>query len=60
MIQAHQPVEISVINENFIQQLEKDMKNYDILYICAPVGWGKNQLMEEIYRRWSDQNVFWL
>ena len=59
MIRTFQPAENAVINENFIQQLEKDMKNYDILYICAPFGWGKTQLLEEIYKRWSNQNVFW-
>lgn len=61
MIQVVQPAEFAVINENFIQQLEKDIKNYDILYICAPLGWGKDLLMQEIYSRRNGQRAFfWL
>ncbi len=29
-----------IMNQNFIEKLNKDITKYDILYICAPFGWG--------------------
>lgn len=49
-----------ILNPNFIQCIEKDMKTYDILYIYAPFGWGKEVVMKTIYNDLSSKDVCWL
>lgn len=49
-----------IVNRNFIQQLGEDIKKYDILYLCAPLGWTKNQLAETFYHANSKESVCWL
>ena len=46
-----------IVNHSFIQQLEKDIKKYDILYLCAPLGWGKDQLAEAFCESYSGENL---
>lgn len=41
----------AVINRNFILQLEKDITQYDILYIFAPLGWGKTAYISEFCKK---------
>lgn len=49
-----------ILNPNFIQRIEKDMKIYDILYIYAPFGWEKEVVMKQIYDDLSSKDVCWL
>lgn len=46
-----------IVNHSFIQQLEKDIKKYDILYLCTPLGWGKDQLAEAFCESYSGENL---
>ena len=57
MMQVTGQIENFIVNHSFIQQLEKDIKKYDILYLCAPLGWGKDQLAETICERYSGENL---
>lgn len=49
-----------VVNNHFLQQLKEDILNYNLLYICVPLGWGKDLMLLEFYRRNKHKNFFWL
>ena len=36
-----------------------DMEKYDILYIYAPIGWGKYAFLVDFYYK-NEENVYWL
>ena len=33
--------EIHIENRRLMEQLDRDLKRYDIIYLQAPSGWGK-------------------
>ena len=49
-----------IINQNFIDRLEKDMKKYDILFLCAPFGWGNVSILRHLYERLISKGAYWL
>lgn len=49
-----------IINHNFIDRLEKDMKKYDILFLCAPFGWGNTNILRHLYERVLSKETYWL
>ena len=49
-----------IINQNFIDRLEKDMKKHDILFLCAPFGWGNANILRHLYERVISNEVYWL
>ena len=57
MIKPTGQTENFIVNRSFIQQLEKDMKKYDILYLSAPLGWGKSQIKEAFCEKYSGENL---
>ena len=57
MIKPTGQTENFIVNRSFIQQLEKDMKKYDILYLSAPLGWGKSQIKEAFCEKYAGENL---
>ena len=49
-----------IINVNFIDRLEKDIKKYDILFLCAPFGWGNASILRALYDRVLSKDTYWL
>ena len=49
-----------IINDNFIDRLEKDIKKYDILFLCAPFGWGNASILRALYDRVLSKDTYWL
>ena len=45
----------SILNQNFIQRVEKDMENHDILYLFAPLGWEKEIILKRICEKIASQ-----
>ena len=43
-----------------MKRLEQDIMEYDILFICAPLGWEKNTLLAEVYQKHENDGMFWL
>lgn len=52
--------ETAIVNHNFIEKLEKDIAKYDILYICAPFGWGVDTLLRIVYERLRAKDAYFL
>lgn len=46
----------AILNQNFIQRVERDMENHDILYIFAPLGWEKEVIMKRLYDDMASQD----
>lgn len=59
-MQFHGQREKIIVNHNFIKRLEQDIMEYDILFICAPLGWEKNTLLAEVYQKHENDGMFWL
>ena len=49
-----------IINQNFIDRLEKDIKKYDILFLCAPFGWGNASILKALCERVLSKTTYWL
>ncbi len=60
MIQTIGYADNAIVNHNFIEKLEKDIMKYDILYICAPFGWGIDVLLRTVYEHLNAKDVYWL
>ena len=51
--------EIHIENIELLQRLIADLQKCDILYIHAPMGWGKYTFLADYYRK-NEENIFWL
>jgi ATP/maltotriose-dependent transcriptional regulator MalT len=52
--------ETHVKNREMEKKIENDLEKYDILYICAPFGWGKYALLADYYQKHRKESVYWL
>lgn len=52
--------DIHIKNRELEQRLKDDIKKYDIIYIHAPLGWGKYTLLADFYRKYRGAGVYWL
>lgn len=48
-----------IINRGVERRILGDMENGDVLFICAPIGWGKNVLLRDLYHK-LEGRAFWL
>lgn len=39
--------EIHIENRRLMEQLDRDLKRYDIIYLQAPSGWGKYTFLQD-------------
>lgn len=51
--------EIRIRNRTLEKRICSDIKECDILYICAPIGWGKYALLMNIYHSYKGK-IYWL
>lgn len=59
-VKKHRNVqEIHCINQEIERRVLDDMDKNDVLYICAPIGWGKYVLLSNLYDKLGEK-AFWL
>jgi len=51
--------EIRIKNQNLEHRILSDLKECDILLICAPMGWGKYAFLVDFYYK-NAGNIYWL
>lgn len=47
-------------NHKFLQRLEQDMEQFEMLYIHAPFGWGKKSVLRAFCQKHGEKEIFWL
>ena len=52
--------EIHIENRRLMEQLDRDLKRYDIIYLQAPSGWGKYTFLPDYRAHVKAYQVYWL
>lgn len=52
--------ELHIRNRELERRLKEDLKKYDIIYIHAPIGWGKYTFLLDFYDRCQKEKMYWL
>ena len=52
--------EIHIENRRLMEQLDRDLKRYDIIYLQAQSGWGKYTFLQDYRAHVKDYQVYWL
>lgn len=57
---AQLPIKGGIFHHKFLQKLEKDKSQYELLYLYAPFGWGKETLLKAFCDMLPAKECCWL